>query len=65
MLKFDYKIELKEGYYPLQSLELEKEIHIQLLAENTAMAQKMMAKLLEGAPNVAAYSGMCIDEIEK
>lgn len=62
--KFNYWIKLKDGYRPPLQTENETEIHIQLEAENSATAQKMMAKLLEGAPNVKDYSGICVGEVE-
>lgn len=63
MLRFDYWIELKDGYRPPLQTEKETEVHIQLEAKNFATAQRMMAKLLEGATNVKEYSGVCIGEV--
>ena len=65
MLKFDYWIELKDGYRPPLQTENETEIHIQLEAENRVTAQRIIAKLLEGAPNVKDYSGICVGEVEE
>lgn len=65
MLKFDYWVELKDGYRPPCKEEKETEIHIQLKAKNFATAQRMMAKMLEGATNVNQYSGVCIGEAEE
>lgn len=65
MLKFEYWIELKEGYRPVMETEEETDLNIQLEAPNFATAQRMMAKLLEGAPNVKQYSGVCIGEVEE
>lgn len=63
MLKFDYCIELKDGYRPPLQEEKETEIHIQLEAKNFVTAQRMMAKLMEGTTNVKEYSGVCIGEV--
>lgn len=63
MLKFEYWIELKDGYRPTLQEEKETDVRIQLVAKNRATAQRMMAKLLEGAANVKEYGGVCVGEV--
>lgn len=63
MLKFEYWIELKDGYRPTLQEEKETDVRIQLVAKNRATAQRMMAKLLEGATNVKEYGGVCVGEV--
>lgn len=59
MLKFEYFIELKEGYKPVMQTE-EETIKILIEAENRATADRAIKALLKDASNVKEYDGVCL-----
>lgn len=59
MLKFEYFIELKEGYKPVMQTE-EETIKILIEAENRATADRAIKALLKDASNVKEYDGICV-----
>lgn len=62
-MKFQYAIELKEGYKRTTDDETETELDIVVSAKNMATANRMIKALLKGAQNVIEYSGgWCIEE---
>ena len=61
MLKFEYCVELKEGYRPVMKEEEETEIRFVIEAKNRATAERAVKALLKDAANVKEYSGICID----
>lgn len=56
-MKFQYTIELKEGYKQTTLDETETELDIIISAKNRATANRMIKALLKGAQNVIEYSG--------
>lgn len=56
-MKFQYTIELKEGYKQTMLDETETELDIIISAKNRATANRMIKALLKGAQNVIEYSG--------
>lgn len=56
-MKFQYTIELKEGYKQTTLDETEAELDIIISAKNRATANRMIKALLKGAQNVIEYSG--------
>lgn len=61
-MKFEYVIELKEGYRPVMQLEEETDVRIVIEAKNRATADRAMKALLKGAENVKEYDGCCVEE---
>lgn len=51
-VKFEYVIELKEGYKPVMSLEEETTVKLTIEASNRVTADRMISAMLKGAPNV-------------
>lgn len=56
-MKFQYTIELKDGYKQTTLDETETELDIIISAKNRATANRMIKALLKGAQNVIEYSG--------
>ena len=62
-MKFQFNIELKEGYKPVMENNEEKEIEIIVEAKNYATASRIIRALLKDAPNVAEnYGGVCLED---
>lgn len=61
-LKFEYVIELKEGYKPVMSLEDETTVKLIIEAPNRVTADRMVSAMLKGASNVTDISGVCISD---
>ena len=51
-VKFEYVIELKEGYKPVMSLKEETTVKLTIEASNRVTADRMISAMLKGAPNV-------------
>lgn len=60
MLKFEYCVELKEGYKPVMQTEEEEEVRFIIEAKNRATADRAVKALLKDAANVKRYDGICI-----
>lgn len=61
MLKFEYYVELKEGYRPVMQTEEETDVKFVIEAENRATADRAVKALLKNAENVKRYDGVCIE----
>lgn len=61
MLKFEYYVELKEGYRPVMQTEEETDVKFVFEAENRATADRAVKALLKNAENVKRYDGVCIE----
>ena len=61
MLRFEYYVELKEGYKPTMQDEEEMDIRFVIKAKNRVTADRAVKVLLKDAPNVERYDGVCID----
>lgn len=61
MLKFEYYVDLKEGYRPVMQEEEETEVRFVIEAKNRATADRAVKALLKGAANVNRYGGVRID----
>lgn len=61
MLKFEYFVELKEGYRPVLQTEEETEVRFVIEAKNRATADRAVKALLKGAENVKEYDGICVE----
>lgn len=61
-MKFEYVIELKEGYKPVMELEYKDEVRMVIEAPNRVTADRMAKAVLQNAPNVKIYDGFCIDQ---
>lgn len=58
MMKFEYRIVLKEGYEDAMSTEiegLEKDVVIQIEARDRVMANRAVNAVLKNAPNIKDY----------
>lgn len=60
MHRFEYWVDLKEGYRPVMQEEEETEVRFVVEAKNRATADRMVMALLKGAANVKEYGGYCI-----
>lgn len=61
MLKFEYFVELKEGYKPVMQMEEETDVKFVIEAKNRATADRMVKALLKNAENVKSWDGVCIE----
>lgn len=61
-LKFEYVLELKEGYHPVLELETEDIVKFVIEAPNRATADRMVSAMLKGASNITDISGVCITD---
>ncbi len=61
MLKFEYYIELKEGYRLVMETEEETEVRFVIQAKNRVTADRAVKALLKGAKNVKDYCGVRVD----
>ena len=61
MLKFEYYVELKEGYKPVMQTEEETDVKFVIEAKNRATADRAVKALLKNAENVKRYDGVCIE----
>lgn len=61
MLRFEYYVELKEGYRTVMHNEEEKDIKFVIEAPNRTIADRAVKALLKDTPNVERYDGICID----
>ena len=60
-MKFQFNIELKEGFNPTMQIEKENEVQIIVEAKNMVTANRMMKSVLLGCDNIVSWSGICID----
>ncbi len=61
MLKFEYYVELKEGYKPVMQTEEETDVKFVIEAKNRATADRAVKALLKNAENVKRWDGICIE----
>lgn len=61
MMKFEYYVELQEGYRPAMQTEEETEVKFVIEAKNRATADRAVKALLKNAENVKRYDGVCIE----
>ena len=59
--KFEYVVELREGYRPTMETENKNELIFVISAKNRATADRAVKAMLAGASNVVEYSGICIE----
>lgn len=59
-MKFEYVVDLKEGYRKILEIEMTDEVRFVIEAENRATADRAVQSLLKNAPNVNEYIGICI-----
>ncbi len=60
-MKFEYYVELQEGYRPAMQTEEETEVKFVIEAKNRATADRAVKALLKNAENVKRYDGVCIE----
>lgn len=61
-MKFEYIVDLKEGYRKILETEVTDEVKIVIEAQNRATADRAVQSLLKNAPNVKEYVGICIED---
>lgn len=61
-MKFEYIVDLKEGYRKILETEVTDEVRLVIEAENRATADRAVSALLRNAPNVKKYIGICIED---
>ena len=61
-MKFEYNVELKDGYKPTMQKEPETEIQFIIDAKNRATADRMVKAMLCKAENVICWSGIAIGD---
>ena len=61
-MKFEYVVDLKEGYRKILEIEMTDEVRFIIEAENRATADRAVSALLKNAPNVKEYIGICIED---
>lgn len=61
-MKFEYIVDLKEGYKPVMQTEEETEVRFIIEAKNRVTADRAVRALLKDAGNVEEWSGICIEE---
>lgn len=60
-MKFQFDIELKEGFNPTMQDKKENELQIIIEAKNMVTANRMIKAMLSGCDNIVSWSGICID----
>ena len=60
-MRFEYWVELREGYQPTMQSEKETEIRIVIEAKNRVTADRMIKAMLGDADNVVSWDGICIE----
>ena len=60
-MKFEYVVDLKEGYKPTMEIEPKEELRFFIEAKNRVTADRMVAALLKDASNIKEIFGFCID----
>ena len=61
-MKFEYVVDLKEGYRKILEIEMTDEVRFVIEAENRATADRAVQALLKNAPNIKEYIGICIGD---
>lgn len=61
-MKFEYIVDLKEGYRKILETEVTDEVKIVIEAQNRATADRAVSALLKNAPNIKEYVGICIED---
>lgn len=61
-MKFEYVIELKEGYRKVMETEKTEDVRIVIEANNRATADRAIHAILKDAPNVKEWDGVCIED---
>lgn len=60
-MKFEYIVDLKEGYKPVMQTEEETEVRFIIEAKNRVTADRAVRALLKDAGNVEEWNGICIE----
>lgn len=60
-MKFEYVVDLKEGYKKTLETEMTDEVRFVIEAKNFATANRAVKALLKEAPNVKRLCGVCIE----
>lgn len=60
-MKFEYTVDLKEGYKPTMQDTEETELAFVITANNRAAAGRMVKALIKNAQNVSECIGVCIE----
>lgn len=60
-MKFQYCIELKDGYKSTMQDGKENDLHIIVEAQNRVTADRMIKAMLLGCNNIVSCTGICID----
>ena len=60
-MKFQYNVELKDGYKPTMQDGKENDLQIIVEAQNRVTADRMIKAMLLGCNNIVSWSGICID----
>ena len=60
-MKFEYIVDLKEGYKKVLETEITDEVRFVIEAKNRATADRAVSTLLKNAPNIKGCSGICIE----
>lgn len=61
-MKFEYVIELKEGYRPTMQTDKETEVRFVIEAKNRVTADRAVKAMLKGMDNIRECSGICIEQ---
>lgn len=61
-MKFEYIVDLKEGYRKILEIEITDEVRFVIEAENRATADRAVQALLKNAPNIKEYIGIGIED---
>lgn len=61
MSKFEYVVELNEGYRKILETDTTDVVRFVIEAKNRATAQRAVNALLKNAPNIKEVMGFCID----
>ena len=60
-MKFEYIVDLKEGYKKVMETEITDEVRFIIEAKNRATADRAVSALLKNAPNIKRWDGFCIE----
>lgn len=61
-MKFEYIVDLKEGYRKVQDTEITEEVKFVTEAKNRVTADRAVQALLKNSPNIKEYIGICIED---
>ena len=61
-MKFEYVVELENGYRQTMETEEETVVRIVIEAKNRVTADRAISAMLKNAPNIKEYRGICIEQ---